>query len=227
MPPNHIGTLNEKNLHAALKAWYARPGDETEVKLEGYVIDLKRGDLLVEFQTRNFSAMKRKLKQLVETHPIRLVHPIAQEKWIVKLGRTGTKEASRRKSPKRGQWAHLFAELVSFPELMAHPNFSLEIVLTREEEYKRPGRNTGWRRKGWGVDDRRLIEVVDTAVFTTPADFKRFIPAQLATPFTARQLAQAGGYPLPVAQKMFYCLHRMGLLARVGKARQAWLYDWQ
>jgi hypothetical protein len=31
MAKHQIGTLGEKNVHAELKAWYARPGDELEV----------------------------------------------------------------------------------------------------------------------------------------------------------------------------------------------------
>ena len=72
-----IGTLRETSLHAALKTWYACPGDELEASVEGYQIDLRRGAQLVEIQTRNFAALKRKLTQLVERHPVRRVHPIA------------------------------------------------------------------------------------------------------------------------------------------------------
>ena len=63
-----IGTLQENSLHAALKTWYAQPGDQLECKVDGYVIDLVRGDLLVEVQTANFSAIKRKLLKLLEIY---------------------------------------------------------------------------------------------------------------------------------------------------------------
>ena len=110
-----IGTLRETSLHAALKAWYARPGDEVEASVESYQIDLRRGPQLIEIQTRNFAALKHKLTRLVERHPVRLVHPIAQEKWIVRLKRDGVAPVSRRKSPRRGRVESLFIELVSFP----------------------------------------------------------------------------------------------------------------
>ena len=70
-----------------LKAWYAQPGDQLESKVDGYVIDLVRGDLLVEVQTANFSAIKRKLVKLLENHPVRLVYPIPSEKWILRISR--------------------------------------------------------------------------------------------------------------------------------------------
>ena len=62
--PNGVGTLNEKPLHAALKERLALPGDRFEVDVDGYVIDIVRGDCLIEIQTRNVSAIKRKLAAL-------------------------------------------------------------------------------------------------------------------------------------------------------------------
>ena len=51
-----IGTLNEGVLHAQLKNWYQRPGDRIEQVVGGFVVDLVRGDLLVEIQTGGFAA---------------------------------------------------------------------------------------------------------------------------------------------------------------------------
>ena len=56
-----IGTLRERPLHASLKRWYAEPGDRTEVAVDGYVIDLVRGDLLIEVQTRGLSSARHKV----------------------------------------------------------------------------------------------------------------------------------------------------------------------
>ena len=60
-----IGTLNEGSLHAALKERYAEPGDEFEVPLDGFVIDIRRPGQLIEIQTSSFKAMGRKLDRLL------------------------------------------------------------------------------------------------------------------------------------------------------------------
>ena len=218
-----IGNLHETALHAALKAWYARPGDEWEAQVAGYFVDLRRGDTLIEIQTRNFSAIKRKLARLLDAYAVRLVHPVAQEKFIVREAKNG-QVLSRRKSPKRGQAVALFDELVSIPELAAHPRFSLEIVLTREEEIRREGRGGSWRRRGWKISDRRLLDVLGRLEFNAPRDYAAFLPAALPQAFTTRDLAELGGYPLYLAQKMAYCLRRTGVLEAVGKRRHAALY---
>ncbi|MCS6910269.1 MAG: hypothetical protein NZM11_06845 [Anaerolineales bacterium] len=116
----HIGTLRESHLHAALKQYYAQPGDVFESPVAGFVADIVRGNLVIEIQTANFSPLKRKLPQLLQTHRLRLVHPIAVEKWIVRMDAAG-RALSRRKSPRRGCLEHIFLELVSLPELAANP----------------------------------------------------------------------------------------------------------
>lgn len=222
-----IGTLRETSLHAALKRWYAQPSDRLEVEVDGYVIDLQRGQTLFEIQTRNFAAIRRKLVRLTEHYPVCLLHPIAQEKYIVRLPPKGDEPLSRRKSPKRGELAMVFLELVSFPELIAHPNFSLEVLMTREEEIQRPehGGTRSGRRKGWRIADRRLVEVVERVRLESPADFWRFLPDALPQPFTSRELAEAAHHPLYLAQKMTYCLRKMGVVEVAGKRRGAVLYS--
>ena len=84
-----IGMLRESSLHASLKALYARPGDELEAIREGYVVDLVRPDELVEFQTGNFASLRPKLTALLEHHRVRVVHPVAVERTIVRIDRDG------------------------------------------------------------------------------------------------------------------------------------------
>lgn len=212
----HVGTLGEKPLHAALKRWYAEPGDRIEEPLDGFVVDLVRGDLLIEIQTRGFSAMKRKLAALLDHHPIQVVHPIAVEKWIVKLDDEG-REMSRRKSPKRGSRLDLFAELVSFPQLLAHPNLTVEVLLTHEQEVRRFDKERAWRRRGWVVEERRLIEVVDWQLIESPEDLVAWLPTDLPCEFTTADLAVGIGRTRALAQQMAYCLRHAGAIEPVGK----------
>ena len=222
--PNTIGTLNEKSLHAALKQWYARPDDLIEVSVDGFTVDIVRGDLLIEIQTRNLSAIKRKLTTLIERHPVRLVYPVAQDKWIVRLSKNGKTVLGRRKSPKRGTVELVFEELVSFPQLLAHPNFSLQVVLIQQEQVRRYDGTRNWRRKGWVTHERRLLQVVGQRLFETPKDMLALIPTTLPEPFTTTDLAGATGQPLWLAQKMAYCLREMGAITVVGKRGRGILY---
>jgi hypothetical protein len=218
-----IGLLNEKPLHASLKAWYAQPGDRFEVSVDGFVIDIVRDSLLLEIQTGGFASLKPKLASLVRSHPIRLVYPIAREKWIVRLAKDDGRAAARRKSPRRGRVEDLFWEMVRIPRLSSNRNFSLEVLMIREEEVRRHEGGRRWRRRGWVVEERRLLEVVDRRVFQKPADWLAFLP-EGCEPFTARDLAEARGIRLELAQKMAYTLRQARLVSVIGRRGRASLY---
>lgn len=220
-----IGLLNEKPLHAALKEWYAQPGDQFEVTVDGFVIDIVRDDLLVEIQTGNFASIKSKLIKLVRAHRIRLIYPIAQEKWIVKPARDSSGGVNRRKSPKRGRVEDLFWEMVSFPHLLVNPNFSLEVLLIREEEARRYEGKRNWRRGGWITEERRLLEVVDRRLFEEAADWQALLPEKLGESFTTRDLAEAMDISRRLAQKMAYCLREARVFELIGKRGRANLYS--
>ena len=220
----HVGTLREKPLHASLKKWYSERSDEVEVAVDGYVIDLVRGDLLIEIQTRGFSGMKRKLRKLLDLgHRVRIVHPIPDVKWIVKIDDEG-KELNRRRSPKRGQFEDIFSELVSFPAWIDEPNLEVEVLLTHEEELRTHQPGKAWRRKGWVVVERRLIGVVDGRVITGSADMAALLPDGLPDDFTTAELAATAGRPRRIAQQMAYCLRESGAISIVGKRGNAIVY---
>jgi hypothetical protein len=223
-PANQISTLNEGPLHAALKRWYSRPGDCLEVPVGGFIIDIVRDGLLIEIQTANLSSLKRKLPALADHQPVRLVVPIPREKWIIRLADDGCSVLGRRRSPKRGQIEDIFGELVSFPRLLAHPNFSLEVILTQEEEVRRYDGSRAWRRRGWVTHERRLLEVVDQQRFSTPAEMAGLLPSALGEPFSTSDLAAAITRPRRLAQRMAYCLREMGEIQAVGKQGNAILY---
>lgn len=219
-----IGRLRERSLHAALKALYARPGDAFEQRVDGLVIDVVRADgELVEIQTGNFSALKRKLVRLLDDHRVRVVYPVIGEKWIVRID--GGRIVSRRKSPLRAGTNALFRELVRLPDLIAHPHLTLDALTVSVEQFLDNDGTGSWRRKGWSIADTRLLAVLDQAVFERPSDYAVFLPLDLPPQFTAADLARVGRCDRRLAGKMVYCLRRMGLIAEAGRAGRAVVYE--
>lgn len=218
-----IGVLNEQPLHAALKRWYAGQEGQTEVPVNGFVVDVVRDGLLIEIQVGNFYSIRRKVTRLTEHYPLRLVYPIPRQKWLLKMPKQEGGEIERRKSPKRGRAEEVFKELVSFPTLICHANFSLEVVFTQEEEVRHydPG---AWRNRGWVTDERRLLDVVDRRLFIQPEDVLAVLPEALPAQFTTADLAEAMDGPRWLAQKMAYCLRKMGGIVQIGKRGRSKLY---
>jgi len=222
-----IGTLNENSLHADLRNILLVQGDRIEVPINGYWIDIVRDDLLIEVQTRNFSAIKKKLTYLQILHPIRLIYPISIRKWITKINDDGVSIC--RKSPKHGVLDLLFYELVRIPEIVLHPNFSLEVMMIEEEEIQIPNnhsnRRNSWRRKGWSIFDRKLINIIDRKTFNTPEDYHIFIdPIPDDMPFTTKEFGLLRGVNLPLAYKMTYTLRKIGLISIYEKKSRTNIY---
>ena len=192
--------------------------------MEGFVVDLVRDGLLIEIQTRGFSSMRRKFDRLLDSYSMRLVYPVAVVKWIVKLDEDG-REVSRRRSPKRGIAADVCEELVSFPSLLSHPNFTLEIALVETEEVRRPDAKRGWRRGGFVIEERRLVDVLETVEVGSPQELLALLPEGLPDPFSTADLADRLGRSRHVAQEVAYCLRVSGAVETVGRDKRGILYQ--
>jgi len=218
------GHGNESSLHSQVKEWYAHVGDRFEVEVDGFIVDIVRGDLLIEVQTGNFSSIREKLLSLVKNHRVRLVYPVAERKWITRVDKLGGSVVSRRRSPKTGRLVDVFDELVSVPRLGGDGNFMLEVLLVEEEEVRCKDGRGSWRRRGVSIKDHKLLKVVNSILFCSRKDYLRFLPRGLAEPFTSRQFSEASGHSLRLARRVTYVLRRMGVLRVVGKEGQAWRY---
>lgn len=216
-----IGTISEWSLHSDIKQSYLSADSQEEVELDGFVIDVVRDGLLIEVQTGGFSKIREKLKKLIKSHQLRLVYPITVNKWIVRESRDGSEIISRRKSPKQLGPQNLFDELVYIPTLLHHQNFSLEALLIEEEEVRRKDGQGSWRRRGWSISDRRLLNILGRRVYNEPNDLLHFIPESIQGRFTNRDLAEATGYTTREASKITYCLRRMGVLKVIEKKGNA------
>ena len=164
----------------------------------------------------NFSAIRKKLENLVQKHKVRLVYPIAERKFIVHIDKSG-KVVSKRKSPSMGKLTDLFRELVRVPELIKEANFSLEVLLIDEEEIRIDDGKGNWRRRGASIKDRTLIGVNMRILFKNSIDFLKLLPEELHETFTNKELAHAKKVSIRTAQQITYCFRRSGMIQVIEK----------
>ena len=210
---HNIGTQSEGSLHAALKLHMSQPGDRFEVPLGGFVVDIVRGDTLIEIQTGGFAAMGRKLDHLLADHHVHIVHPIAVDSWIER------RDMPTRKSPKHGCLHDVFAELVSVPTMLDHPNCTIEVLLVQVDVVKVADPTMRRRRGGWRTVDRRLRSIIGQHGLRTTADLVALLPAGLSDEWTTRDIAELGGIPRRTAQQMAYVLKANELVRELGRGR--------
>jgi hypothetical protein len=216
----------ETSLHRELKALYASGGAKTEVPLESYRIDVVTAGELVEIQHGSLAAIRDKVARLLEDHRVLVVKPLVVRKTLVKQDAKGGQIIGRRLSPKQGTVLSLFDELVYFTRVFPHRNLTLEAPLVEIEEWRYPGhgKRRRWRAGDQVVEDQRLVTVRETHRFRTAADLARLLPAGLPAPFHTGHLSEQLGTPRHVAQRIAYCLLKVGATREVGKERNSRLY---
>ena len=200
-----IGTLNEGSLHATLKAHYSEPGDEFEVPLGRFVIDIKRGSRLIEVQTVSFKSMGKKLDHLLPDYQVLLVHPIATTTYLERPN------AKPRKSPKKASIYSLFDELVSVPTLIDHPNLTIEVPLVTVSKTQIVDPKARRGRGGYRTVNRSLREIHTIHRFETAEDLLALVPTDdLPERFTTADIANVMGVHRSVAQRIAYCFRPLG-----------------
>ena len=219
-----IGTLNEKSLHAEIIDHLAKSGDILEADIEGYRIDIQRGDRIIEVQTRNLRSLAAKVLKLAENFQIDIVYPIYKIKYIHRVDKSG-ETISRRKSPKTGKLLHLFEELLYAPHLFSDRNVSLTILMIEADEIWRDDGLGSWRRKHWSIDDRKLIRVVSEHTFPQPVDLLDLLPQVTPSPFTNRDISELLKISPRLAGKITYTLQKLDLVQVVGKQGRAKLFN--
>jgi hypothetical protein len=108
--------------------------------------------------------------------------------------------------------------------MLNHENFSVEVVLTEEREIRRYDPRKNRRRGGWGVQERRLLSISEGLRINAMTELYEFLQSDLEEPFGTRELADALGQPLHIAQKMAYCLRHAGVTEIAGKQGNALQY---
>ncbi|MCG8585308.1 MAG: hypothetical protein MI757_11405 [Pirellulales bacterium] len=215
----------ESTLHRQLKELYADDASEIEVRHGDYRIDVVSGDELIEIQQSSLSAIRNKIRTLVEDHAVVVVKPVVRRRLLVKYKRKGGRETDRRYSPKQGSLLDLFSELVYFIGVFPHERLALDVVLIDVEEHRHPRKHKRWNRSAWKVDDQRLIEVCEIHRLRTPSDLLALVNCDLPSPFHTGDLAKLLDVDRGFARQIAYCFRNMGAAEQVGKQGNTLLYE--
>ena len=219
--PGGIGILSEKPLHATLKWWLDDNPDHHEVTLPcGRVADVYDGQRVYEIQTGGFSLLRNKLKTLLDTYPVTVVHPIPRRKYLSWIDPATGETTPPRKSPKVGSFVQGAPQLVYLLPLLSHPHLTVQFLLLDVEEQR--------LADGWGRDGKRgshravMLPLTLEASLTLRCaeDYAALLPAALPPAFTAAQfgkVARLQGRKLSAALKV---LLDRGVLTREKEGRE-------
>ena len=219
-----IGLLNESNLHSELKHLYSGTNAVHESNIDGYIVDVFKNDSIIEIQTGSFTKIRPKIAELLPRYHVKLVYPIPSEKTIVVYDAKKENVLYKRRSPKKGELIDIADEIIHIPGLILHPNFSLEVILTKEEEIRSADGKGSWRRKGISIVDRKLLDIINRVNFDQAQDYLRLLPESMPSVFTNRQLSQLMKKPVRKIQKLTYSFKKMGLLEVIDRQKNAQVF---
>lgn len=219
-----IGTLSEKALHAALKAYYEPDALSREVTVGGFVADIVGENGIIEIQTRSFDRFREKLAAFLECARVTVVYPVIEKRSLGWIDPDSGEITEVRTSPKHGIPMDVFPELYKIKKYLLHPNFQLRLVFLEAADYR--------FLNGYG--DKKKIrasrgDCVPTALLgesdlKVSADYAALLPAALTEPFSSADLAKCIRRPRTLAQTALNVLQSMHAVERIGKNGRSYLY---
>lgn len=236
-----IGRLGEKQMHAAIKRFICSDVSKHEVNIydsiadkdksgptaskRRFVADVLDNNTIFEIQTGSFKPLSAKIRWILENteYNIMLIHPIVQTKWINYIDKKGT-IGGRKKSPLHGRIEDIASELYFIQEFLNSPRFSLVLLMIEAEEYRKKTSE----RRGRGVKSQKFelipVSLISAHIFSSPSDYKYFIPENLPMIFTAKQYGnEAHIYGLDTYSILKTLCH-IGLLETCGSIGKAVAY---
>ena len=217
-----IGTLGEKSLHSTVKQYISPDVATQEIKCGSFVADILCDGEIFEIQTRGFEHLRKKLAYFLPEFKVTVVYPIPAKKWVVKMNRHTGECSERRKSPKKCTVYDVFSELYKIRPFIAHPHFSLRLLLLEVTDYRITSGNPKDRGERF---ERMPSALLEDVTLHSLLDYEMFLPEDLPRPFTSKDLKATAKIPLSVAQHTLLVLTDLGVVKRVGKSGNAYLYE--
>ncbi len=233
-----IGTLSEKQMHAAIKRFICpdvschevpldsgeRAGeigsDGKKIKKRRFVADILKNGNVYEIQTGPLPPLTEKIKWILENtdHNITVIHPIAETKWMNLLNSKNDLE-KRYRSPAKGKLNDIAPELYAVKDFASSPRFSLVILFVEAEQYIK----TTQKRSRQKFRKYELIPVnlLRAQILRSLDDYKIFIPDSLGSEFTVKDFSKLSKIHGMEAYHTVYALCDIGLIEECGKIGRA------
>ncbi len=235
-----IGTLGEKQMHAAIKRFICPDTSCHEVKLDTqdsfdengnkikkrrFVADILKDNNIYEIQTGSLAPLRDKIAWILENtdYNITVIHPVAESKWVNVLNSKNDIE-KRYRSPKKGRIYDILPELYFFGEFVPSPRFALVLLMMEAEQYMKNTAKTSRARPKYKKYELIPVNLLSAAVFSSLESYKCLIPSALPEEFTVKQFSKEAKIYGMDAYSSVHSLCDLNLLAPSGKIGKATAY---
>ena len=212
-----IGTYQEKTLHKVIKNYYEPNLEFQEIKVDGYICDIVKDDIIIEIQTRSLNKLVKKLEVLLTSRKVIVVYPIPHIKYLTWID--NGEIVSTRKSPKVGSIYDIAKELYKIKWFLNNPNFELTVLLIDLTEYRNLDGYSKDKKRGSTRYDCVPKELYDEI---TISDYRMFVPFD--EPFTSKEYAKKIKENLSRAQTLLTILQYLKVVEVIGKDKRYNVY---
>ena len=217
-----FGTLNERTLHSAVKAYIEPDRAFREVAFGGFIADILRDGAITEVQTGSVTPLVKKLLRLPPEVPVTIALPIVREKTICMIDENG-ELISRRRSPKKSSFAESFYQLPRLLPLAGRDQLWLRLILLDADEYRStlPVQRIG--RRDCRRIDRIPTRIVEDRTLAFPGELAGLLPG-LPPVFTREELKRATRLSDRGMSGGLSALIKLGVVEQAGKDGRKNLY---
>lgn len=239
-----IGTLAEKQMHAAIKRFICpdevcheipldkgeRVGeigeDGKKIKKRRFVADILKDGNVYEIQTGMLAPLTEKIKWILANtdYNVTVIHPIAETKWVNVINSKSCEIDKRYRSPVKGKLNDIAHELYAIKELIPSPRFCLVILMMEAEQYIKGANKQGRSRPKHKRYELIPVNLLRAHIFRSLEDYKVFIPDELEREFTVKTYSLHSKIHGMDAYSAVHSLCDMGLLKESGKIGRAQAY---
>lgn len=236
-----IGTLGEKQMHAAIKRFICpdesrheipldsgeRAGelgeDGKKIKKRRFVADILKDGTVYEIQTGALAPLRDKIKWILEntSYNVTVIHPIAETKWVNMLNSKSGEIEKRYRSPVKGKLNDVAPELYAIKDFINSPRFCLVILMMEAEQYMKNLAKNGRSRPKYRKYELIPVNLLRAHIFRSLEDYKIFIPDTLEGEFTVKTFSSLSKIRGMDAYSAVHSLCDMGLLEESGKIGRA------
>ena len=222
---NSIGRLSEKTVHRTLKFLFEPNEIFHEVAYLGSVADIKNSDGIIEIQTRSFDKLIPKLDRFLTETEVVVVHPIIQNKCILKVDSETGEVVSRRKSNKHGRLSNAILEIAKLKTIFPNENLRILLLFLDADETR-----SFSKKRMVGKRSTEKIDLIPTAVngyfeVREVSDLYLLLPDNLPLFFSALDFEKCTGYRKINRHIVLKFLLEKGILTRKKEKGNAFIYN--
>ena len=219
-----IGTLNEKNIHAALKNYYSEDFDQ-EARIGGFYADIVTENGIYEIQTANWGKLNKKFDVMLDACHVTVVYPFEQRTKVITVSDTSGEMLRKGGFRKNNSLSEFFLELYRIKSFLTDPNLTICIAELDIEKVNYVSEKTG-KRRGKGKYTKTPLALNREIYLEKPQDYLTLLPQDiketLPKEFTLKELQEV--IKPTDASITAEILGYLGVIERFGKRGNAELY---